>query len=107
MGLFISSLLAQAGYSVPGVDLNQDKVDLINRGERPFDEEGMPELVQKVVSQGYLTASTKIPSSETYLVAVSTPHNGLAKGNSCERTYVISAIDAITEVAKDGQTVIV
>ncbi|MFT6247881.1 MAG: UDP-N-acetylglucosamine 2-epimerase (non-hydrolyzing) [Cognaticolwellia sp.] len=107
MGLPISSLLAQAGYSVTGVDLNQDKVESINRGECPFDEEGMPELVKKVVLQGYLTASTKIPSSETYLVAVPTPHNGPAKGNSCDRSYVFSAIDAIAEVAKDGQTVIV
>ena len=47
-------LLAQAGYSVTGVDLSQDKVDSINRGECPFDEAGMPELIEKVVSQGYL-----------------------------------------------------
>jgi UDP-N-acetylglucosamine 2-epimerase (non-hydrolysing) len=67
----------------------------------------MPELVQKVVSQGYLTASTKIPSSETYLVAVPSPHNESAKGDSCDRSYVFSAIGAIAEVAKDGQTVIV
>ncbi|GHE89535.1 non-hydrolyzing UDP-N-acetylglucosamine 2-epimerase [Thalassotalea profundi] len=103
MGLPISSLIAQAGYSVTGVDLNQDKVDSINRGECPFDEVGMPELIKKVVSQGFLTASTEIPSSDTYLVAVPTPH----KNNSCDRSYVFSAVDAIAKVAKDGQTVIV
>ncbi len=103
MGLPISSLIAQAGYSVTGVDLSQDKVDSINRGECPFDEVGMPELIQKVVTQGFLKASTEIPSSETYLVAVPTPH----KNNSCDRSYVFSAVDAIAKVAKDGQTVIV
>lgn len=103
MGLPIASLLAQAGYSVTGVDLNSDKVDAINRAECPFDEAGLPELIQQVVSQGFLKASTDIPSSETYLVAVPTPH----KGNSCDRSYVFSAVDAIAKVAKNGQTVIV
>ena len=103
MGLPIASLLAQAGYSVTGVDLNCDKVDAINRGECPFDEAGLPELIQQVVSQGFLKADTGIASSETYLVAVPTPH----KGNSCDRSYVFSAVDAIAKVAKNGQTVIV
>ena len=107
MGLPISSLLAQAGYAVTGVDLNQDKVDSINRGECPFDEDGMPELVKKVVEQGFLKASTTIPSSETYLVAVPTPHKGSDEGKSCDRSYVFAAVDAISEVAKDGQTLIV
>jgi len=103
MGLPIASLIAQAGYNVTGVDLSKDKVDAINRAECPFDEVGMPELIKKVVSQGFLKASTDIPSSETYLVAVPTPH----KDNSCDRSYVFSAVDAIAKVAKDGQTVIV
>ena len=103
MGLPISSLLAQAGYSVTGVDLNKEKVDSINRGECPFDEAGMPELVKKVVEQGFLKVSTSIPLSETYLVAVPTPHND----KRCDRSYVFAAVDAIAEVAKDGQTLIV
>jgi len=103
MGLPIASLLAQAGYNVTGVDLNKEKVEAINRAECPFDEVGLPELITKVVSQGYLTAATDIPSSDTYLVAVPTPH----KGNRCDRSYVFSAVDAIAKVAKDGQTVIV
>jgi UDP-N-acetylglucosamine 2-epimerase (non-hydrolysing) len=103
MGLPIASLLAQAGYNVTGVDLNKEKVNAINRAECPFDEVGLPELITKVVSQGYLTAATDIPSSDTYLVAVPTPH----KDNRCDRSYVFSATDAIAKVAKDGQTVIV
>jgi UDP-N-acetylglucosamine 2-epimerase (non-hydrolysing) len=103
MGLPIASLLAQAGYSVSGVDLNQDKVNAINRAECPFDEEGLPELISKVVTQGYLKAFTTVPSSETYLVAVPTPHIN----SKCDRSYVFAAADAIAKVAKDGQTVIV
>jgi UDP-N-acetylglucosamine 2-epimerase (non-hydrolysing) len=103
MGLPIASLLAQAGYAVTGVDLNQEKVTSINKAECPFDEVGLPELITKVVSQGFLAASTEIPSSNTYLVAVPTPH----KNSKCDRSYVFSAADSIAKVAKDGQTVII
>jgi UDP-N-acetylglucosamine 2-epimerase (non-hydrolysing) len=103
MGLPIASLLAQVGYNVTGVDLNEAKVDSINNAECPFDEVGLPELITNVVSQGYLTASTSVPSSETYLIAVPTPH----KNNSCDRSYVYNAANAIAKVAKDGQTVII
>ena len=103
MGLPIASLLAEAGYQVTGVDLNSEKVAAINEAQCPFDEAGLPELITKVVSQGFLKASMEIPSSETYLVAVPTPH----KNNSCDRSYVFSAVDAIAKVAKNGQTVIV
>ncbi|RHW75706.1 non-hydrolyzing UDP-N-acetylglucosamine 2-epimerase [Colwellia sp. RSH04] len=103
MGLPIASLLAEAGYQVTGVDLNEEKVAAINAAQCPFDEAGLPDLISKVVSQGYLNASTSIPSSDTYLVAVPTPH----KGSSCDRSFVFSAVDAIAKVAKDGQTVIV
>ena len=68
-------------YSVTGVDLNKNKVDSINKGECPFDEVRLPELIKKVVSQGFLRASTSIPSSDTYLVAVPTPH----KDSRCDK----------------------
>jgi UDP-N-acetylglucosamine 2-epimerase (non-hydrolysing) len=103
MGLPIASLLAETGYSVTGVDLNEEKVVGINNAECPFDEIGLPELITKVVSQGFLKASTTIPSSDTYLVAVPTPH----KDSRCDRSYVFAATDAIAQVAKDGQTVII
>ncbi|WP_057830069.1 non-hydrolyzing UDP-N-acetylglucosamine 2-epimerase [Colwellia sp. TT2012] len=103
MGLPIASLLAEAGYHVTGVDLNSDKVTAINKAQCPFDEAGLPDLLTKVVSQGFLTASSEIPTSTTYLIAVPTPH----KDNSCDRSYVFSAVDAIAKVAKEGQTVII
>ena len=80
MGLPIASLLANAGYSVTGVDLNADKVANINQAQCPFDEDGLPELITKVVSQGFLLASTTLPCSNTYLIAVPTPH----KDSQCD-----------------------
>ncbi len=103
MGLPIACLLANAGYRVTGVDLNTEKVEAINNAACPFDEEGMPELLTKVVGTGFLTATTTIPINDYYLVAVPTPHND----TKCDRSYVFSAVDAIAKVAKDDQTVII
>lgn len=102
MGLPISCLIAEAGYKVSGVDLNKDKVASINRADCPFDEVGLPDLLSKVVSQGFLKADTQIKESDMYLVAVPTPH----LNSQCDLSYVFSAVDAIATVAKSGQLVI-
>ena len=103
MGLPIAALIANAGHRVTGVDINPSVVDQVNEGRCPFDEVGLPELISKVVNAGALTASTKVPSSDIYLVAVPTPH----KDQRCDLTYVEAAIDSIVEVAVNGQLVII
>lgn len=103
MGLPIASLIAQAGYCVTGIDLNAEKVALINQGQCPFDEMGLASLVERVVKQGFLHASNKLASSDTYLIAVPTPHIQ----QSCDLSYILSAIEGILAVAKNGQTVII
>jgi len=103
MGLPIGCLIAKGGYNVTGIDLNPTKVEAINNGQCPFDEEGLPALLSEVVNDGTLTASSEIPGSDIYLVAVPTPH----KNKSCDLSYVMSAVDSIAKVAKDGQLVII
>jgi len=103
MGLPIACLLANAGYSVTGVDIDHDKVAQINSADCPFDESGLPELLSKVVNQGFLKAATEAPSSDTYLIAVPTPQ----KNNACDPTYVHAAVGSIAKVAKNRETVII
>lgn len=103
MGLPIAALIANAGHRVTGVDINPSVVDQINEGRCPFDEDGLPELISRVVNVGALKASTTVPSSDIYLVAVPTPH----KDRRCDLTYVEAAIDSIVEVAVNGQLVII
>ena len=103
MGLPIAALIANAGHRVTGVDINSSVVDQINEGRCPFDEDGLPELISKVVKSGVLRASTTVPSSDIYLVAVPTPQ----KERRCDLTYVEAAIDSIVEVAVNGQLVII
>jgi GDP-mannose 6-dehydrogenase len=67
---------------VVGVDVNPDKVGLINDASAPVVEPGLAELLQEVVREGRLAATTDpreaVESSEVALICVGTP--GVAGG---------------------------
>lgn len=58
MGLPMACVLAEAGFSVIGVDVNEKVVDLVNSGMGFSDEPGLSSEVQKWVSEGMLKATT-------------------------------------------------
>ncbi|MHC1632060.1 MAG: nucleotide sugar dehydrogenase [Methanotrichaceae archaeon] len=58
VGLPLAATLAEEGFHVLGLDINPKTVEKINAGEAIFeDENGLPELVKKVVSSGNLKAT--------------------------------------------------
>ena len=57
IGLPTAAVLAQAGKTVVGVDVEQTTVDAINDGRVPFAEEGLEAVVAGVVAQGRLSAA--------------------------------------------------
>lgn len=78
VGCVTGACFADAGHDVIGVDVNPSKVDLINTGQCPIVEPGLPELVASVTGPGgRLRATTDareaIAASEVSLVAVGTP----------------------------------
>jgi UDP-N-acetyl-D-mannosaminuronic acid dehydrogenase len=78
VGLPVACLFAEAGFPVVGLDVDEEKVETINRGECPIegDEPGLPELVRRVVEAGALRATTDYAACEDaqiVLIAVETP----------------------------------
>jgi GDP-mannose 6-dehydrogenase len=77
VGSVTSACLAEAGHAVIGVDVNDQKVQMVNRGESPIVEAGLGELLSKVVSHGRLRATTStdeaIRRSDIALICVGTP----------------------------------
>jgi GDP-mannose 6-dehydrogenase len=69
--------LAQSGHQVLGVDVQQDKVDSINRGGSPVVEPKLEQLAERAVQLGMLRATQDageaIRSTEISLVCVGTP----------------------------------
>lgn len=79
VGLVTGLGLADIGHEVVCVDHDQTRVDLINDGQPPFYEEGLPELLAAHAGTG-LTASSDltraVQESELTIIAVDTPFDG-------------------------------
>lgn len=78
VGLPAACLFADAGFSVVGLDIDEDRVKKINRGVNPIKgrEPGMDALVKKVVKSGKFKAYTNpevLSDRDVILVTVQTP----------------------------------
>jgi UDP-N-acetyl-D-mannosaminuronic acid dehydrogenase len=73
MGLPMAALLAKAGHTVVGVDINPATVASVNAGQCPFSEPGMAELVQTAHASGRLRAVLKPEPAEVFLLSLPTP----------------------------------
>ncbi|HEX7056888.1 MAG TPA: UDP-glucose/GDP-mannose dehydrogenase family protein [Bacilli bacterium] len=77
VGAVTAACLAREGHEVYGVDVNPEKVDLINRGESPIIEPGLNELLRENVQTGAIRATTDfreaVQHSDVSLVSVGTP----------------------------------
>ncbi len=69
--------LARDGHQVIGVDVDQNKLDMISSGKTPVVEEGMIDLMQRVVSSGLVTVTQDVAEalsgSEISMICVGTP----------------------------------
>src|SRR5258708_26081726 len=77
VGCVTAACLAATGHNVCGADCDEHKVMSVRRGEAPFYEPGLDELVKDNAAAGRLTASTStaeaIEDAEVALVCVGTP----------------------------------
>lgn len=77
VGCVSAACLARAGHEVIGVDINANKVDLINEGQSPIIEPGLEQLIRETTEQGRLRATTScaeaVKHSELAFICVGTP----------------------------------
>jgi GDP-mannose 6-dehydrogenase len=77
VGAVSMACLARDGHNVIGVDIDPHKVDLIRKGRSPIIEEGIQELMAKVVSSGRITVTQDVAAalhdSELSFICVGTP----------------------------------
>ena len=92
IGLPTAAILATNGINVIGVDVNQNTVDAVNRGEVPFVEPDLGVHVAGAVSQGNLRATTETPAAQAYIVAVPTPFR---EDHSADLSYIEAAARGI------------
>ena len=76
IGLPTAIIAAKYGVQIIGVDINPRVVEMTNQGQLHIIEPGMQELLQEVVANGQLKASTTPEVSDAYFIVVHTPFKG-------------------------------
>src|SRR5690625_232297 len=103
IGLPTAAVLAQAGKTVIGVDVNQSSVDAINAGEVPFVEDGLESVLAGVVAQGKLSAQLETPAADAYIVSVPTPFLG---DHDADLSYIEAAARGIAPKLTGGELMV-
>ena len=79
VGLVSGACLAAKGHHSICIDIDKSKVDMINSGQAPIHEEGLPEILHRTVGSN-LRADTDLEKAvletEISLIAVGTPFKG-------------------------------
>ncbi len=92
VGLVTGACLADVGNQVLCLDINQEKIDLLNAGGIPIYEPGLKEMVASNVSAGRLQFSTDIVDGvafgDVHMIAVGTPPG---EDGSADLQYVLAA----------------
>ena len=107
IGLPTSALLANRGFQVHGVDINQGTVDTINQGKIHIVEPELDTFVKAAVDSGKLTAAAIPAEADIFVLAVPTPfHKDSGDTPRPNIDYVLAATKAIVPYVKEGNIVI-
>ena len=107
VGLTSSVCLAHLGHNVTCVDIDSNKVDLLNRGEVPIYEARLPELLQEGQGKESLRFTTEleaaVSASEFIFLCLPTPQG--PDGNA-DVSAVVSVMNQICPTLAPGSIII-
>lgn len=96
VGLVTGACLAEVGHQVVCVDIDEQKIDRLNRGELPIWEPGLDAIVARNVSEGRLTFTTDVDAGVSHasvqFIAVGTPPD---EDGSADLQYVLTVAESI------------
>lgn len=104
IGLPTAIIAAKHGVKVTGVDINPKVVEMTNEGKLHIIEPGMQDILEEVVANGMLTASTIPTVSDAYFMVVPTPFKG---DHEPDISYVEAATRAIIPFLKEGDLYVI
>lgn len=103
IGLPTATILADHGVRTVGMDVSEQTVGAVNRGEVPFVEPGLREVLERAVSAGTLSAELSVPEADAYIVAVPTP---FTDAHSADLSYIEAAARNIAPKLSGGELII-
>lgn len=107
LGATHAAAMASLGFNVVGIDVDPMKIERLRRGEVPFYEPGLDQLLKDEVASGRLTFTTDFNQAkdcDIHFICVGTPQakNSLA----ADMRYVDAALESIAPIAR-AQSLIV
>ncbi len=106
VGLVTGACFAKLGNDVVLVDIDAERVAMINRGEAPFYEPGLEEILKEGLAQGKIEAITDTISSvkwaDVVFICVQTPN---APDGSVDLTYIRAAAKSVGEGLREREGV--
>lgn len=107
VGLVAGTCLAESGNDVVCVDIDEEKIDKLCKGEVPIYERGLENILERNIKEGRLRFTTRfeeaVPSAEIVFIAVGTPPG---ENGEADLTNVFKAAESVGALIS-GYTVIV
>lgn len=98
--------MTELGHEVIGIDVDPLKIDTLAKGEAPFFEPGLTELLERGIRSGLLSFSTEIEAARgasVHFIAVGTPQRA---DGSADLTAVHAALRAVLGIVSPGDLVV-
>ena len=107
VGLVTGTCFAEFGLSVTCVDVDEEKISLLQRGKVPIYEPGLEEMVRRNIAEGRLSFSTDLAStvekSLVVFIAVGTPQGN---DGGADLSFVQEVARGIARSMKDYKVVV-
>ncbi|MFY9712614.1 MAG: UDP-glucose/GDP-mannose dehydrogenase family protein [Microbacterium sp.] len=106
LGAVHAAAMASIGHEVVGIDIDPRKIEALARGEAPFFEPGLQEILAEGVASGRLTFTSDIAAAEgaaVHFVGVGTPQ--LQGGHAADLSHVNAAFESLLPHVREGDVV--
>ena len=106
VGLPLALSLAKTDLFVSAFDINQNAVEKVNRGQVPFFEEGLDDLLKSELSTGRFKATTDaevISQSQVVIIVIGTP---VDEHLNPDRSAIRRVLESLSAFLSDGQLLI-
>ncbi|MBZ4486831.1 UDP-glucose/GDP-mannose dehydrogenase family protein [Microbacterium sp. cx-55] len=106
LGAVHAAAMASIGHDVVGIDVDERKIESLSKGEAPFFEPGLAEILADGIASGRLRFSTDMAEAagaRVHFIGVGTPQ--VKDGYAADMTYVNAAVDGLLPFLSEGDIV--
>lgn len=107
LGATHAACMSSLGFEVIGFDIDLSKIEMLSKGQVPFYEPGLEDLLVAQLKSGRLSFTNSIvdlANADVHFICVGTPQ--VKNGNAADLTYVNSAVESIAKHVKPGGLVV-